>query len=229
MNKVIFWDFQGTLARNDWMFSKALYQVLCQCESDMYIPMEEFKQKPMLGFPWQAPEKAYLHLTSADQWWQHINQIFINLYKELGIEEEKSISLASYVKTAIIESDEFTLYDDTLEMLSYFKQKKFTNIILSNHIPELERIVDRLGLSEYIALCISSANIGYEKPHSEIYKYALEKAQYPKEAWMIGDNVIADVKGAEQVGINGILVRAQNNASVKHHSSDLRGLKRIII
>lgn len=228
MNKVIFWDFQGTLAKNDWMFSKALYKVLCQCEPDIQITIEDFKQKPMLGFPWQDHEKDYLHLTSSNNWWKHVERIFYDCYKQLGISEEKAIALAKKVRTEIIESDDFSLYDDTIEMLSYFNQKNFTNIIVSNHIPELEKIVDKLGLSKYISICISSANVGYEKPNPEIYKYALEKAHFPEEIWMIGDNIIADVKGAEGVGIKGILVRGKTDGSVKYYSNDLRGLKRII-
>lgn len=229
MSKVIFWDFQGTLAKNDWMFSKALYKVLSRFEPETHITIEDFKKKQMLGFPWQEPEKAYLHLTSNGNWWKHVEHIFIDFYKQLGITEEKSISLARRVKTEIIESNDFSLYDDTIEVLSYFTRKKFTNIILSNHIPELEKIVDKLGLSQYISLCISSANVGYEKPHPEIYRYALGKVQFPEVVWMVGDNIAADVWGAESVGIKGVLVRSKTNGTVKYHSGDLRGLKRIIV
>lgn len=43
MNKVIFWDFQGTLAHNDCMVSKALYKVLLENEPNTRITIEEFK------------------------------------------------------------------------------------------------------------------------------------------------------------------------------------------
>jgi len=228
MSKVIFWDFQGTLAENDWMFSKALYKVLCECEPNTHICIEDFKKKPMLGFPWQDHEKNYLHLTCSDNWWKHVARIFADFYKAFGVSEEKAIHLAQKVKTEIIKPDGFNLYDDTIEVLSHFNQKSFINIILSNHIPELEKIVDNLGLSQYITLCISSANVGYEKPNPEIYRYALKKVQFPDEIWMVGDNIVADVKGAERVGIKGILVRSKTDNSIKYHSNDLRGLTRII-
>ena len=62
----------------------------------------------------------------------------------------------------------------------------------------------RAGLFDHVT---NSAVIGYEKPHPEIFRLALEAAGNPTSAWMVGDNVTADILGAEQAGISGILVR----------------------
>ena len=51
-----------------------------------------------------------------------------------------------------------------------------------------------------------SANIGYEKPRAEIFQYALEKTGNPEVCYMVGDNPISDVKGAQAVGMKTILV-----------------------
>lgn len=136
--------------------------------------------------------------------------------------------LSKRVRKEIINSNNFTLYEDTIDMLSHFKNIGFTNIILSNHIPELVDIVKELGLSEYIELCISSGNVGYEKPNPKIYEYALKNIKNPENVWMIGDSLSADVKGAENMGINGVLVRSDKDSTVKYYSKDLRGLKHII-
>jgi putative hydrolase of the HAD superfamily len=228
MRKVLFWDFHGTLAHNDWMFSKALYKVLKDYEPNTSLRIEDFKKSELIGFPWQEPEKEYLHLMPGSKWWKHVEGIFINFYKEHGLIEEDAANLASKVRIDLIKPDEFTLYDDTIEMLDFYKQRGFTNIILSNHIPELGDIASELGLMKYIDHCISSANVGYEKPNPKIYRYALDKLNSPKEVWMIGDSFIADVKGAEAAGINGVLVRSKKVDSVQYYSEDLRGLKSII-
>ena len=68
MDKLIFWDFQGTLAHNEWMFSKALFKVLCKYEPYTEIGIEDFKKISLVGFPWQQPEKEYVNLTSSDAW-----------------------------------------------------------------------------------------------------------------------------------------------------------------
>ncbi len=228
MNKVLFWDFQGTLAYNDWMISKALYKVLVEYEPNANIKIDDFKNKSLIGFPWQKPEKDYKHLIGEDNWWKNAEAIFKKAYESLNISEKDSLYLSKKVKKELINPNNFTLYEDTIEMLSHFKNIGFTNIILSNHIPELADIVKGLGLSGYIDLCISSGNVGYEKPNPKIYEYALKNAQYPKNVWMIGDNLEADVRGAESMGIKGILVRSNKDSTVRYYSKDLRGLKDII-
>ena len=45
MDKIIFWDFHGTLAHNEWMFSKALYKVLIKNDANTKISIEDFKKK----------------------------------------------------------------------------------------------------------------------------------------------------------------------------------------
>lgn len=228
IDKIIFWDFHGTLAFNDYMFSKALYKVLIRNEAKTRIIIDDIKKKPMKGFPWQDHDKEYLHLTESSAWWENAENIFIECYKELGLSGEQAVIYAKQVRKEFIKVDEFILYEDTIETLSYFKEKGYTNIILSNHIPELPEIVDGLKLSSYFLECISSANVGYEKPNPKIYEYALEKYKKTKDVWMVGDSIIADVRGAENVGIKGVLVRSKRDDDIKYYSSNLRGLKEII-
>lgn len=229
MRKVLFWDFHGTLAYNDWMFSKALYKVLINNDANTEITIDDFKKKPMMGFPWQDYKKEYLHLTESSEWWKNAEVIFIECYKSLGLEAEKAVKYAKEVREELIKIDEFILYEDTIETLAHFKDKGYENIILSNHIPELPEIVEGLGLAPYLLDCISSANVGYEKPNPKIYQYALEKYKYPGEVWMIGDSVLADVRGAENVRIKGVMVRSKRTDSINYYSNDLRGVKEIII
>jgi putative hydrolase of the HAD superfamily len=228
IDKIIFWDFHGTLAFNDYMFSKALYKVLIRNEDKTGIIIDDIKKKPLKGFPWQDYEKEYLYLAESSAWWKNAESIFIECYKELGISEEKGVIYAKQVRKELIKVDEFILYEDTVETLSYFKERGYTNVILSNHIPELPEIVNDLKLSSYFLECISSANVGYEKPNPKIYEYALGKYNKVKDIWMVGDSIIADVRGAENVGIKGVLVRSKREDGIKYYSSDLLGLKKII-
>ena len=228
MDKVIFWDFHGTLANNDWMFSKALYKVLYKYEPNCGFNIDNIKKQLITGFPWQEPEKEYIHLTHPDVWWEHIYKIFVKVYTCMDITEEKAGMYAKEVRYELIQPDEYILYEDTIETLNFFKNKGFSNIILSNHIPELPEIAKQIGLAECIDGCISSANVGFEKPNSRIYEYALKISNYPSETWMVGDSIIADVKGAEGAGIKGVLVRSPKEGDVKCYSKDLRGLKDII-
>jgi putative hydrolase of the HAD superfamily len=68
-------------------------------------------------------------------------------------------------------------------------------------------------LGELIDDLLTSAAIGYEKPHPEAFRLALGTVS-PERAWMIGDNPVADIGGANGVGAHAILVR---HADARHH------------
>jgi len=103
--------------------------------------------------------------------------------------------------------------------------KKYKNIILSNHIPELEEIVKGLGIDKYFIKIYSSGNIGYEKPNSKIYEYVLNDAKInTNECIMIGDNYSSDIQGGTKVGIKSILVRSENKNNYEYYHKDLRNI-----
>jgi FMN phosphatase YigB (HAD superfamily) len=81
-------------------------------------------------------------------------------------------------------------------------------VIVSNHVPELPQLVDALGLGGLVDRVFSSALTGYEKPHPQAYLHALRECGRPAARWMVGNNPLADVAGAEAVGIPAILVRS---------------------
>ena len=222
--KLIFWDFQGTLAYNDYMFSKVLYKVLIKDDKDTSITMDDFKRMKLAGFPWQDCEKKY----NPKLWWINAERIFFDTYVNMGISQEKALQYARSIKGELIKAEDFKLYDDSLDVLKYFKEKGYTSVILSNHIPELDIIASKLGLDKYIDYCISSGEVGYEKPNPNIFKYALDCYENNNEIWMIGDNIEADVRGAEGMGLNAILVRQDKGEDVTYFSKDLYGVKDII-
>ena len=86
--------------------------------------------------------------------------------------------------------------------------------ILSNHIPELPDIVEALGLTQYVQAVLSSALMGYEKPHPQAFLQALAIFDNPQTIWMIGDNIEADILGAQAVGIPAILVRQKDARAI---------------
>jgi len=63
----------------------------------------------------------------------------------------------------------------------------------------------RFGLHDAIAGVVSSHSIGWRKPHPAIFRRALELAGCrPEEAFMVGDNLVADVEGAKSLGMRAI-------------------------
>jgi len=82
---------------------------------------------------------------------------------------------------------------------------------LSNHVPELPAIIESLGLTDYFCAIFNSAETGIEKPNPKAYQQVIDQLKIdPKESWMIGDNVVADVLTPQSLGIRAILVRKED-------------------
>jgi HAD superfamily hydrolase (TIGR01662 family) len=63
------------------------------------------------------------------------------------------------------------------------------------------------GLLEYFSACrFAAVDVGYLKPHPKIFETALEcVAARPEEAVFVGDNIEADIMGAQGVGMRAVL------------------------
>jgi putative hydrolase of the HAD superfamily len=68
----------------------------------------------------------------------------------------------------------------------------------------------RFGLDEAIHGIVTSHSAGWRKPHRAIFERALEVAgAKAEEAFHVGDNLIADVWGAQQVGLRAVWRRSE--------------------
>ncbi|MFA7674264.1 MAG: HAD-IA family hydrolase [Clostridia bacterium] len=228
MSKVIFWDFHNTLAGSPRYFTTCLKKVLDENEKGINVMDDDLFPWLDSGFPWQEPEKDYLEFKDPEAWWQKIYSIFEYAFVMNGIPEGKACIYAKEARKHIADPSVYKLYDDTLDTLKKAKEAGYRNVILSNHIPELPYMAKCLGLMEYVDVCISSANVGYEKPNPKIFEIGLEIADHPKTVWMVGDSIDADIRGAEAVGINAVLIRKPRVEQVKFYSPDLTGALEII-
>ena len=87
-------------------------------------------------------------------------------------------------------------------------------------------ILEDLGLLSSFEQVFTSALAGYEKPRVELFQLALLKMGEPECVWMIGDDPVSDVGGANSAGIPAILARRE--ADVPFVASDLAAVIRII-
>lgn len=85
-------------------------------------------------------------------------------------------------------------------------------MLLSNHVPELEKILDYLGLTPHLKKIFNSAVTGFEKPNPQAFYNVLDTLE-PDTAWMIGDNPVADIAGALGVGLSAILVHKKDSCA----------------
>jgi putative hydrolase of the HAD superfamily len=98
------------------------------------------------------------------------------------------------------------LFEGAIQVLDYLLQKGYNLHIITNGFNEVQFIkLTESGLLPYFKTITTSEQVGYNKPHDEIFTHALNRAGAEKaNSVMIGDNFEADIEGAIKAGIDAI-------------------------
>jgi putative hydrolase of the HAD superfamily len=203
------------------MWRGCLTETLDEYERGHGVDPDQLRPFLRDGFPWHRPEVAHPELCEPERWWQHVEALLSAAYEGVGIKAKRARELASLARERYIDaSQSWRLFDDTKPTLESLKEIGWRHAIFSNHVPELPALVEGLGLSHLIDVVLTSAATGYEKPNRRAFELALRACGRPRDVWMVGDNPVADIAGAEAVGIPAVLVRSTDN----HHARTLRDL-----
>ena len=216
MNRTILWDFDGTLAHRPGMWRGCLVETLDEHAPGHGIDADELRPFLRDGFPWHSPDVPHPELCEPDAWWAHVELTLAGAYEGAGIDTRRAAALAAHVRGRYVDPTRvWELFPDTRPVLEQLRKRGWRHVVLSNHVPELPAIAEGLGLVPLVDHVVTSAAIGYEKPHPEAFRVALELCGAPDEIWMVGDNPVADVAGAEAVGIRAVLVRTQDSSATR--------------
>jgi putative hydrolase of the HAD superfamily len=227
-DRVIFWDFHGTLASSPRLWSGSMKAVLDENEPDNDVTLDALAMFVNGSYTWDLPDRSYADLVNPRKWWAYHEELFEKAYVGNGLPPEKARKYALMVRDQIIRPERYELFDDTIIALQASKDAGNINYILSNHIPELPMIATSLGLSDLVDECFTSAIIGFVKPNENAFKEALRMTGNPENAWMIGDDLKADVLGATQANLNCILVHSTRGDHTGFYSKDLIGVLDIL-
>lgn len=206
--KYLIWDFDGTLGyREGGMWTLTLLEIIQQAMPELGVTYEQLKPFLAVGYPWHTPDKPHCELRTADAWWATIHPVLIRAMIGVGVPPERAEALVWEFRPRYTDLSRWRLFPETLTVLAQLSSAGWQHILLSNHVPELPEIIEHLGLASHVQTIFNSAQTGYEKPHPQAFQNVLDALREPEAIWMIGDNITADVKGAEAQGIPGILVR----------------------
>jgi putative hydrolase of the HAD superfamily len=226
-DRLVLWDFDGTLARRDGLWSGCMLETLDEHEPGHDIAVERIRAAMHRGYPWSRPEQPHLDLCEPEPWWRHMEARMARALEDVGVVATRCAELARAARHRLTDPTVgWTVFEDSKPALAATAAAGWRNAILSNHIPELAQIVEALGLGASVETVFSSAVIGYEKPHPQIFRTALAALGEPSSVWMVGDNPRADVEGAEALGIPAILLAREGDArageaEVKRRAPDL--------
>ncbi|MGH0035741.1 MAG: HAD family hydrolase [Myxococcota bacterium] len=89
-------------------------------------------------------------------------------------------------------------------------------VVTNTHDPDLvPGHLEAMGLSGCFRRVFTSVELGTRKPHPEIFRHALRELDIgPTECVFVGDDLLADYRGARGAGIRGLLIDPERRAEL---------------
>lgn len=208
--RVVFWDFDGTLARRAGSWPEILREAVFTVDPRIDVDVDDLASGMPRGFPdWERGElRAY---PSAAAWWAAASATLLRACACARIDPAVAERAIAEVPQLYYRPNAWSLLPGALDALALTSTAGCANAILSNHAPELPELVNALGLGTLIERTITSASLGAEKPDPAVFRTALALTRAAPDSWMIGDNPDTDVAGARAVGMRAVLVHRRQN------------------
>jgi len=204
--RYVLWDFDGTLATRERMWSGALWDALLTVTPDLPCDFEDVRPFMQVGFPWHDWHIPHYHLDTPEKWWSSIFPLFSRAASAFGCDDIAAEKIAIVAKSNYLDITKWRLAPYAMDVLMSLNLSGWKNVIVSNHVPELPQLVEGLGIAPVIETIFSSANVGVDKPHPEFFEFVLRGLGEIEYACVVGDSVVADIGGARKANLPAILV-----------------------
>jgi len=104
------------------------------------------------------------------------------------------------------------VFDHTFQILDYLTEKKYSLHLITNGFETIQwNKLNNSNLAKYFKEVVTSESSNSAKPKKEIFEYAINKAGCQMgESIMIGDNLHADILGAQNAGMDTIFANHIN-------------------
>jgi putative hydrolase of the HAD superfamily len=108
-----------------------------------------------------------------------------------------------------------TMFDDAYETLDWLRGRGVRIGCVTNRVfggPRFAEEMRELRLDSYFETTLVSCDLGYMKPHPQIFERALaEMGLEARDTAMVGDSLRADVQGAQALGMTGVWRRVRKH------------------
>ena len=154
-------------------------------------------------------------------------RLHLGRYEAAGVRAAPAVMQAIAEQLCVSEAmpEHFALFEDTIAALERVRAAGLRAYIVSNHVWRLPEVIEALGLGELIDGVLTSARVGYRKPHPAIFRAAAELAgEVPSALLYVGDNVAHDVEGARVAGMRAVLIDRKGTSVEPEASNAIRSL-----
>jgi putative hydrolase of the HAD superfamily len=205
--RAVIFDFGGTLmyGRNAWEpyiaeADEALTSYLCSQGMELNLNTFPTEFRKRLDEYFKQRENDLLEST--------YTQVLREVLKDKGYNDVSSDVLRNALDAlfAVTQSN-WALEEDAIPTLQKLEESGYRLGIISNagDDQDVQKLVRNFKIRQYFDFILTSAACSYRKPHPRIFELALANWYLlPSEAVMVGDNLTADVFGAQNAGLYGV-------------------------
>lgn len=207
--RAILFDFGGTLmyGRRDWA------PIIAKADEALTDYLRSQGMEINLNtFPTEFRKRLDEYFKQREQDLLETTYTFVlrELLREKGYDDVPPATLRRALDTLFaVTQTNWALEEDAIPALQQLRSLGYHLGIISNagDDDDVQQLARRFGITEYFDFILTSAACSYRKPHPRIFEMALSHWYCPpNEAVMVGDNLDADIRGAQQAGIYGIWI-----------------------
>jgi putative hydrolase of the HAD superfamily len=162
---------------------------------------------------------------------QSVDRFWIEYHRELlGVcaARPADVSRAEPVYRAFSAALGWRVYDEVKPLLASIRARGLMLGVVSNWTGDLDDVLARVGLRDSFDFVLDSARIGFEKPHPDIFRQALQHARCePGDALHVGDSPEHDVDGALACGLSALLLDRHDRYSSFDRAPRVRSLAEV--
>jgi HAD superfamily hydrolase (TIGR01662 family) len=207
--RAVIFDFGGTLmyGRNAWepIIAKADEALTSYLRSQgMELNLNTFPRefRKRLGEYFSQREKDLLETT------------YTSVLREILKDKHHGDVTSETIRNALdclfaVTQTNWVLEEDALPALKKLVDSGYRLGIISNagDDQDVQQLARKFGIHSYFEFILTSAACSYRKPHRRIFELALANWYLlPAEAVMVGDNLTADIQGAQNAGMFGVWI-----------------------
>ena len=140
--------------------------------------------------------------------------IFARALSALGVvHPEPALIDAMARRYTVLRDEAVTPFRGAMAVLERLRGSGTKLALLTNGSTEKQwGKIRQFGLAGFFDHIQVEGDLGFGKPDARAFRYALAALDVrPDEAWMVGDNLLADIEGAQRVGIFAVWIDAHGS------------------
>jgi putative hydrolase of the HAD superfamily len=155
-------------------------------------------------------------------------QRMILTFNEIGLSDPELSLLVGdlYIREAPGKTNLFPGVHETLHYLS----GKYKLYILTNGFAEIQvQKINNCNLQVYFSKLFMAEMVGYQKPDRRFFEYAIKSVHAHKnECLMIGDDPEADIRGAQNAGIDQVYFNPGNRPCTTEPTWEIKDIPKLM-